>query len=272
MPEAMKDAAVIRTTGEALVEDTDRVAVEEPLQVRLHGQPFATIMRTPGSDHALAAGFLLAERVLESPSDLGSIEYCRDAAADSSGNIVNVTIVEDGRARVERALAERRNVTTSAACGMCGRLSIEETTIGLTPLTSRLLVERTVVQGLPNRLRNVQRTFDATGGLHAAGVFAADGRLVASAEDVGRHNAVDKVIGALMMRDELPLSDYLLFVSGRTSFEIVQKAFVAGLPIVAAVSAPSSLAVELATHAGITLLGFVRDAAFNIYSHPQRVT
>jgi FdhD protein len=272
MPEAFKPASIVRTRGTSRTADLDQVAVEEPLEVRLHNRTFATIMRTPGADMALAAGFLLSERVIGEAGELGAIEYCRDAREEARGNVVNVTLAGDAVGRLEQVLAERRNVTTNASCGMCGRQSIDAVTAGLAPLSSASRVGAAMVQALPDRLRAVQRAFDASGGLHAAGVFSPDGQLTASAEDVGRHNAVDKVVGTLMMRDELPLSDAVLFVSGRTSFEIVQKAFVAGIPIVAAVSAPSSLAIDLAAQAGITLIGFVRDATFNIYAHQHRVS
>lgn len=280
----------------------DRAATEEPLEIRLHGKPFAVIMRTPGADRDLAAGFLLAERVLRTPDDLGTIEYCRDQVRSSTGsgrpeprvepgkadqvrgkadsapsretaeNVVNVTLTGGSLADLDRQLADRRKTMTSSACGMCGRLTIESLQADVAPLKIVGSVQSSTVSALPQRLRDAQEVFEETGGLHAAGLFDQDATLIAMAEDIGRHNAVDKVIGRMLMQDELPLSSRLLFVSGRTSFEIVQKALLAGIPIVAAVSAPSSLAIDLALETGITLVGFVRGDSFNIYAHPDRIS
>jgi len=251
--------------------ERDRAATEEPLEIRLHGRPFAVIMRTPGADRELAAGFLLAERVLRSADDLGTIEYCEDPAHDHPQNIVNVTLVGSAVTTLEQVLAERRQVATSSSCGLCGRLSIDSIRVDVPAVASDLTLTASLVLAMPERLRRAQMVFDETGGLHAAALFTRDGQLEDSAEDVGRHNAVDKVVGRRVMREELPLSDRALFVSGRSSFEIVQKALFAGIPIVASVSAPSTLAIELASESGITLVGFVRGERFNIYSHPERV-
>jgi FdhD protein len=275
--------------------DVDRAAAEEPLEIRLHGRPFAVLMRTPGADRELAAGFLLAERVIRSADDLGTIEHCTERPADAGheidgpgagrgtnptvasgvggtvANIVNVTLADASADRLERLLAERRNVQTNSSCGLCGRQTIESLSADAAPIVSSAAMMERVIASLPNRLRTAQTVFDETGGLHGAGLFTVDGALVDSAEDVGRHNAVDKIIGRMLMRERLPLSDVVLFVSGRTSFEIVQKALFAGIPILAAVSAPSSLAIELARASGITLIGFVRDESFNIYTHGHRV-
>jgi FdhD protein len=261
----------MRVRGTEHLRASDCAAAEEPLEVRLHGKSFAVIMRTPGADRELAAGFLFAERVLTSADELGTIEYCTDPEAEHPENIVNVTLVDGSTPKVERMLAERRRVTTNASCGLCGRLSIESLRTEGPPLDAAWSMGRAVVSGLPDRLRAVQRTFDATGGLHAAGLFTADGRLEDLAEDVGRHNAVDKVIGRMLMQESLPLSDRVLFVSGRTSFEIVQKAFLAGIPVLVSVSAPSTLAIDLAVETGMTLVGFVRGDSFNVYAHPQRI-
>ena len=245
--------------------------------MRLHGRPFAVVMRTPGADRELAAGFLLAEGVLKSADDLGTIEHCTDPSPHHPltpsplENVINVTLAGRALADLDRVLEGRRQVAGNASCGMCGRLTIESLTVQAAPLVAGRQVPIEVVMGLPERLRANQRTFDETGGLHAAGLFGPGGELKILAEDVGRHNAVDKVVGRMLLNDALPLSEFLLFVSGRTSFEIVQKALLAGIPIVGAVSAPSSLAVELAEAAGITLLGFVRDGGCNIYAHPERI-
>jgi FdhD protein len=186
-------------------------------------------------------------------------------------NIVNVTLAGRSFDDLERLLAERRQTMTSSSCGLCGRLTIESLSTEVPPLPPEGRVPAAVLSALPIRLRDSQPVFDETGGLHAAGLFTFGGDLITMAEDVGRHNAVDKVIGRMLMRDELPLSTHVLFVSGRTSFEIVQKALVAGIRVVASVSAPSSLAVDLAREAGITLAGFVRGESFNIYAHPERI-
>ncbi len=276
-----READVVRVRDGQRVAGRDRTAVEEPLEVRLHGRSFAVIMRTPGADRELAAGFLLAERVVRTSDDLGTIEHCTDHSTQPgskgpglrgpSENIVNVTLMNTTADELERVLAERRAVVANSSCGLCGRTSIESLATDVPPLPVEGCVPVSVLAALPDRLRTQQPGFDATGGLHAAALFTWAGALVTSAEDVGRHNAVDKVIGRLLLRDELPARDRLLVVSGRTSFEIVQKAVLAGIPIVAAVSAPSSLAVDLAQEMGVTLLGFVREGGFNIYAHDARV-
>ena len=251
--------------------DRDRAATEEPLEIRLHGRPFAVIMRTPGADLELAAGFLLAERVLTAAEDLGAIEHCTDSAADHPENIVNVTLANGSADALNRLLADRRQVTTNSSCGLCGRRTIESLRADAPPIVASWTVRASTLGSLPETLRAAQAVFDETGGLHAAGLFTPDGRLETSAEDIGRHNAVDKVVGRMLMREALPLSDRVLFVSGRASYEIVQKAFVAGIPLVGSVSAPSSLAIDLARDAGVTLVGFVRGESFNIYAHPDRI-
>jgi FdhD protein len=241
------------------------VAVESPLEVRLHGDPFSVIMRTPGADRELTAGFLFTEGLLRSPADVAHIDVV-------SAHVVDVRLSVERARQVPSFLDQRRQVATSSSCGMCGRRSLETLDIDEPALDTRWSVSSDVVSWLPDRLRAVQATFDDTGGLHAAALFDASGSIEVSAEDVGRHNAVDKLCGRMFLADRLPLDDRLLFVSGRTSFEIVQKAFCAGVPIVAAVSAPSSLAIDLAVRAGITLIGFVRGGRFNVYCHPHRVT
>jgi FdhD protein len=271
MTEAWRSADVVRVRGAARTVQADRAAAEEPLQVRLHDQPFAVIMRTPGADRELAAGFLLAEGVIAGADDLGTIAHCTDPGADHRENIVNVTLANGPAAAIDGLLAARRQVTTSASCGMCGRRTIESLATHAAPIRAAWTVPASTIAALPGRLRERQAVFDETGGLHAAGLFARDGSLVDVAEDVGRHNAVDKIVGRMLMRDALPLSEYLLCVSGRTSFEIVQKALLAGIPIVAAVSAPSSLAIDLAQEYGVTLIGFIRGDGFNIYAHADRI-
>ena len=271
MVEALRSVDVVRVRGGVRASETDRAATEEPLEVRLHDQPFAVIMRTPGADRELAAGFLLAERVITGADDLGTIAHCSDPGADHPENIVNVTLANASTTSIERLLAGRRQVTTNSSCGMCGRRTIESLSADAAPLRTAWTVPAETVAALPERLRTRQAVFDETGGLHAAGLFERNGRLVDVAEDVGRHNAVDKIVGRMLMKEALPLSEYLLCVSGRTSFEIVQKAIFAGIPLVAAVSAPSSLAVDLAQAYGITLVGFIRGDSFNIYAHAERI-
>jgi len=285
-PEAQRRVDVVRVRGGAREAGRDQAATEEPLEIRLHGQSFAVIMRTPGADRELAAGFLLAEGVIRGADDLGTIAYCADrgsgrawtptggegADADARAeNVVNVTLANGSAAAIDRLMADRRQVTASSSCGVCGRRTIASLAAHAAPIGASWTVAASAITSLPARLRERQEVFDGTGGLHAAGLFARGGTLVDVAEDVGRHNAVDKIVGRRLMRDELPLADDLLFVSGRTSFEIVQKAIYAGVPIVAAVSAPSTLAIELAEAFGVTLVGFVRGHAFNIYAHPERV-
>lgn len=279
MPEALQSVDVVRVRNGVRAADVDRAATEAPLEIRLHGRPFAVIMRTPGADRELAAGFLLAERVIAGPDDLGTIEHCTDrrSAAETGrqendgGNIVNVTLAGGSAELLDRLLADRRQVTTNSSCGLCGRRTIESLAAEVEPIRSAWTVRASVLVSLPEQLRARQAVFDETGGLHAAGLFTPDGAVVDVAEDVGRHNAVDKIVGRMLVREALPLSAHLLCVSGRTSFEIVQKAVFAGIPVVAAVSAPTSLAIELARECGVTLIGFIRDHGFNIYAHPARV-
>jgi FdhD protein len=249
----------------------DAAAVEEPLQVRVDREPFAVIMRTPGDDRHLTAGFLVAERIVSRPADLETIEPCLDPSHPDRSNIINVTLASGARDAAEDRLAERRKVVANASCGLCGRVTIESLQIEAPYVDAPLTLSRERAATLPSRLRLRQSAFEETGGLHAAGIFSPDGACDAMAEDIGRHNAVDKVIGRLFLGARLPCADRVLVVSGRASFEIIQKAFLAGLPVIAAVSAPSSLAIDLAEAAGITLLGFVRDGGFNVYTHGRRI-
>jgi FdhD protein len=249
----------------------DAAAIEEPLEVRLHGTPFAVIMRTPGDDRALAAGFLLSEGVIRTAGDVGAVEHCRHPHHPESHNVVDVYLLGDAAKTLPQRLDERRKVTTTSSCGLCGRVTIDSLKLRAEPLTVTWTMTSGVAARLPAELRTRQDTFAETGGLHGAGLFTPAGAHVRSAEDVGRHSAVDKVIGGMLLDDRLPLDDYALVVSGRTSFEIVQKAWIARAGLICAVSAPTSLAVDLATEAGITLLGFTRDGGFNIYSHPGRI-
>jgi FdhD protein len=256
---------VIRRRGQAHPTE-DHVAVELPLEVRLHGYPFSVIMRTPGSDRHLALGFLLSEGLVRRREDVERV------VLDEAAGVADVFLVHDRSIAVADALGARRHVAMTAACGLCGRRQLESLSIDAATLPADWRVEEAIAAALPGALHEQQWAFSRTGGLHAAGVFDIRGRLLASAEDVGRHNAVDKLVGRMLDDGALPLHSSMLAVSGRASFEIVQKAWLAGVPLVAAVSAPSSLAVDLAHEAGITLLGFVRHGGFNVYTHPHRLT
>jgi FdhD protein len=252
----------------------DVVATEEPLGIRLSGQALTLTMRTPGDDIDLAAGFLVGEGIVRSPGDIASIRICDGtscghAGHEGTGNVADVEL----RDAVTAAAAPRRNFMTTSACGVCGKASVAE--LFVRPSwdinEDRAVVPATRLVAMPPALRDAQRVFASTGGLHAAAVFTADGELLAVREDVGRHNAVDKVVGWALREGRLPLRGCVLLVSGRASFELVQKAVLAGCPVLAAVSAPSSLAAELAQEAGLTLVGFLRGGSMNVYSGNQRV-
>lgn len=264
------------SSGEAHVSPRfDRLATEEPLEIRLRAggasQTVAVTMRTPGNDFELAAGFLFAEGVVAGYDDIAGISFCvdRDVDLEQRYNIVNVDL--RARALPDLDRLERHFLTTSA-CGVCGRAGIEAlTTRGLSVLADDLELDPALLVRLPERLRERQTLFATTGGLHAAGLFDANGTLVATREDVGRHNALDKLIGWALLTRRVPLAHHVLVVSGRASYELVQKAIVARIPVLCAVSAPSSLAVDLATAFGVTLAGFVRDSRFNVYATPERI-
>jgi FdhD protein len=237
-------------------EAADLVAVEEPLEMRVGGEPVAVTMRTPGHDEELALGFLLAE---------GLAPLRAVVPPDLAANTIDVEAPGVDLGRI------RRNFYTSSSCGVCGKGALEAVAVQAPRVESELRLPATLVAELPERLRAAQRAFEATGGLHATGLFSAEGELLCLREDVGRHNAFDKVIGRAFLDGLLPLARSVVCVSGRLSFELVQKAAVAGAPILIAVGAPSSLAVELAADRGITLCGFVRDGSFNVYTEPWRI-
>jgi FdhD protein len=259
----------------------DLLAVEEPLEIRIGGQPLTVTMRTPGDDIDLAAGFLFTEGLLSPAVDLRQIRMCDENVADATLELADLpTAAEVARATDARRAQQqaqdkaKRNFLTTSACGVCGKESIDAIRVrSRYDLTAdRMQVSPAVLAGLPDRLREAQRVFASTGGLHAAGLFTADGSLAVLREDVGRHNAVDKVIGWALRAGRLPLSGHILMVSGRASFELVQKAAVAGLPVLAAVSAPSSLAADLAEETGMTLVGFLRGNSMNAYTGLHRLT
>ena len=251
----------------------DHVAVEEPLEIRVAGRPLAVTMRTPGHDFDLAAGFLVSEGVISRGGQLQTERYCAGATdgVPNTYNVLDVTLAP-GVAPPDPSL--QRSFYTTSSCGLCGKASIEavrtQSAYGIS--VDPVRVDPALLASFPERLRGEQAVFEKTGGLHAAGLFdAANGQLLVVREDVGRHNAVDKVIGWALRQDLLPLRNAVLMVSGRASFELTQKASMAGIPVLAAVSAPSSLAVELATDAGMTLVGFLRGNSMVIYSGAERV-
>ncbi|MFC9060333.1 formate dehydrogenase accessory sulfurtransferase FdhD [Streptomyces sp. NPDC057074] len=264
---------VIRVRDGAVSTRPDTLVAEEPLEIRLNGKPLAITMRTPGDDFALAAGFLVSEGVLAERGDLQNIVYCAGATVDGS-NTYNVVDVRTSPGVSIPDITLERNVYTTSSCGLCGKASLDAVrTTARWPIadTPPVLVTPELLADLPDRLRASQRVFDRTGGLHAAALFTEDGELVDVREDVGRHNAVDKLVGRALQNGDLPLSRSVLLVSGRASFELAQKAVMAGIPVLAAVSAPSSLAVDLAAETGLTLVGFLRGSSMNVYAGEDRV-
>ena len=247
----------------------DSLAREEPLEIRVKGESVAVTMRTPGHDEELAIGFLLSEGVIAGPSDVLEVALCQRGEAALHGNVLNVFLAP----KVGIDLAKlRRNVYASSSCGLCGKASIESVHNHFEPLTKREpVIAAELILQLPAKLRAKQETFDKTGGLHAAGLFDDAGNLLTLREDIGRHNAVDKVLGRSMLDGNFPLEDRVMMVSGRASFEILQKALAGRVPVICAVSAPSSLAVEFARESGQTLVGFLRGDTFNVYSHQERI-
>jgi FdhD protein len=252
-------------------ERPDRLATEEPMEIRVQGptqEPVtvAVTMRTPGNDFELAVGFLTTEGLVAAKSDVVSVVYCDLPAGEQQFNVVTVRL--SGPFDPDSI---KRNFYATSSCGVCGKASLEQVQVSCAPVGPGPEVPASVISGLPETIRKTQRIFEQTGGLHAAGLFDPDGTLVSVREDVGRHNAVDKLVGEALLGGNLPLSERVLMVSGRVSFEIVQKAAMAGIPMICAVSAPSSLAVESARELGLTVVGFVRGSSFNVYTRPERV-
>jgi FdhD protein len=253
----------------------DLLAVEEPLEIRVDDTPLTVTMRTPGDDIDLAAGFLFTEGLLRSPADIREIRMCDDnvAAVTMRAELVLAGLEANGAGACDRVSSGHRNFMMTSACGVCGKDSIEAIRVrsrfDVRPDPVRVFPR--ILASLPDQLRQAQRVFASTGGLHAAGLFAADGTLLVLREDVGRHNAVDKVIGWALRENRLPLAGCVLLVSGRASFELAQKALMAGIPVLAAVSAPSTLAAELADEGGMTLVGFLRGGSMNVYTGTHRV-
>jgi FdhD protein len=254
----------------------DLLAAEEPLGIRVDGTALTMTMRTPGDDVELAAGFLVGEAVVRGRDDIAGVKVCDgttcghlDHTDDEIGNIVDVALAPG----VAVSPGARRNFMTTSACGVCGKTSIDDICVlPQAPLSADgTAFAPAMLTSLPDKLRAAQRVFSSTGGLHAAGLFNAAGEILAVREDVGRHNAVDKIVGWALLQDKLPLAGCALLVSGRASFELVQKAVLAGIPLLAAVSAPSSLAADLAEEAGLTLVGFLRGQSMNVYTGANRV-
>ena len=266
---AVSVAPVVRFDDRRSEACEDLVAREEPLEIQLGGASLAVVMRTPGCDEELALGFLVTERVIQSPACVASLRHLAsssDPAAED--NVVRVQLAPGVDVDLESL---RRNFYVSSSCGICGKATLDHALASASPLVDASRFDPKFLYELPEKLERAQPVFARTGGLHAAGLFDADGRLLAVREDVGRHNAVDKVVGFALRGDRLPLSGHVLMVSGRISFEIVQKALVAGIPVIAAISAPTSLAVEFATRADMTLVGFLRGRSLNVYGARERV-
>jgi FdhD protein len=267
--ESIAVANVRRFDAEGSRSDRDAVAREEPLEIQVGGTPLAVVMRTPGHDADLALGFLASERVIASIDDVLSVRHCREARTpEAADNVVRVALAEGMHVDFE---ALRRNLYASSSCGVCGKATIENALACAPPLVDAARFDAALFAALPDRLARVQPGFAQSGGLHAAALFDRAGALLVAREDVGRHNAVDKVLGFSLREKRWPLAGHGLLVSGRISFEIVQKALAARVPLVAGVSAPTSLAVELAQRAGIALIGFLRGVSFNVYSAAERV-
>jgi FdhD protein len=271
-PETPDDSARVervRWAGARGKLEEDLVAREEPLEIQLGGASLAVLMRTPGHDPDLALGFLVTERVVASPAQVASVRHSRAVSdPDASENVIRVVLAPGVAVDLD---ALRRNLYASSSCGICGKATIANALASAPPLADESRFDTAFFPPLPERLKAAQPAFAATGGLHAAGLFAPDGALLVAREDVGRHNAVDKVIGWALREGRLPLAGHVLLVSGRISYELVQKALVARIPVLAAVSAPSSLAVDLAERARLTLVGFLRGPSFNVYGQRSRV-
>ncbi|MCX6379782.1 MAG: formate dehydrogenase accessory sulfurtransferase FdhD [Armatimonadetes bacterium] len=259
---------IVRYRGETFETTQDSVTEEVALEIRVNGEPFAITMRTPGDDFALVTGLLFAEEIIAGRDDVRAMGYGTEESDPDRQNFVQAVLNETANGFVR----QKRNLPLSASCGVCGKASLAELCLNFVPIPpDTLTFSPTLLYGLPAKLRVAQEVFQRTGGLHAAGLFDADGTLLSLKEDVGRHNAVDKVIGEKVMEGATPLSNRLLLVSGRVSYEIVQKAVRARIPILCAVSAPSSLAVEIAASVGMTLIGFLRGDTMNVYTGAERI-
>jgi FdhD protein len=256
---------IIRWDGDIAQTVQDELSEEEPLEIRVRGRAVSVTMRTPGHDAELAAGFLLTEGIIQARQDVLRIEHC---GQNENDNVINVILAAEVPVDFKKLT---RHVFASSSCGLCGKATIESVRGQFPAVRSGIVIGAELLATLPARMRAAQTAFARTGGLHAAAVFNADGELIVAREDVGRHNAVDKVIGHCLIDRAMTLEAAVLLVSGRASFEIMQKALAARLPIIAAVSAPSTLAAEFAAQSGQTLVGFLRDRRMNVYANPQRI-
>ena len=268
---------ITRWAGTEPTQVEDELVVEEPLEIRVGQQSLIVVMRTPGHDFELAAGFLYTENLITRSDDIEIIAYCDEEATETQDgslasyqNIVNVQLTEE--LDLDAQSGWQRNFHANASCGLCGKMTIESVKQQVSPLNSRFCMNQAVLYQLNDRLRAAQSVFERTGGLHAAGLFSETGELLIVREDIGRHNAVDKVIGQALLADMVPLERHILMVSGRASFEIVQKALFARIPVIVAVSAASTLAVDLAQEGNLTLIGFMRGQRMAVYTCPERIS
>ena len=272
--QAATSTAIVRCTrldaalSADLNETVDQVATEAPLEIRIEGKSIAVVMRTPGHDEELVLGFLISEGVLKCPEDVFQVSHCPSQDGGKIGNVMDVLLRNPDAAELN---ALTRHVFSSSSCGICGKATLDSVFVNFPKVGQPLGVDASVIFGISAVLRSAQETFDTTGGLHASAVFDRSGKLLILREDVGRHNALDKVLGAAFTAGLLPLGDHILLVSGRISFELMQKSLAAGIPVVAGISAPSSLAVDFARESGQTLCGFLRNGRMNIYAHPERI-
>lgn len=278
-PEKRKDpirqdiapAQVLRVRQASALQERDWLAAEEPLEIRVQGPGQAVVniavtMRTPGHDRELAVGFLYTEGLIHAQDEIVAVEADTRGRDGRPCNIVTVQL-----SHTFDPAPLKRNFYATSSCGICGKASLEQIAVHCPPVAPGPVVARSVLEGLPLTLRDAQQNFAQTGGLHASGLYDVDGRLVSLREDVGRHNALDKLVGQMVLAERTPLAQHILLVSGRTSFEIMQKAAMARIPIICAVSAPSSLAVSVAQRFRMTLVGFLREHNFNVYTHPERI-
>lgn len=270
-PKGITASQLVCVREDQVLERTDWLATEEPLEIRVQGPAQDAVsvtvtMRTPGHDQELAAGFLYTEGLIRARGEIVAIDADTVPANGAPCNIAKVTLTHPFD-----AASLQRNFYATSSCGICGKASLEQIAVRCEPVAPGPVIPRSLIESLPQALRQTQKLFDQTGGLHATGLFDFAGRLLVLREDVGRHNAVDKVVGRQLLDGQLPLNEHVLLVSGRLSFEIMQKAAMARLPIICAVSAPSSLAVEIAQRLRMTVVGFLRDRSFNVYSHPERI-
>lgn len=277
MTTSVKPVEITKFSSGSRKTSPDLMAVEEPLEIRLGYGPIddrqqkslSVTMRTPGHDYELAIGFLFTEAIIDSYDQIESVKYCEDVGMQEEiENVVRVELRPEVSLDFDKF---QRNFYTTSSCGVCGKSSIESVEVFCARLSDQMQISSEIIPTLSEKLRDAQQIFEHTGGLHAAGLFDRDGNLLLTREDVGRHNAMDKVIGACLFKKEIPLSNHIVMVSGRASFELVQKALRAGIPIMAAVGAPSSLAASLASDMNMTLLGFVRAESFNVYCGEQRI-